>query len=125
MFTTFQSPDAPPAVGPYSQAIEKNGFIFTSAQLPLDPVTGDLVGGSISEQTRQVCKNLGAVLNACGLDYGNVLQAVCYLRNMDDFAEFNAVYGEYFTHKPTRVCVAVSGLAKDAGVEISLVAARD
>ena len=125
MFATFQSPDAPPAVGPYSQAMEKGGFVFTSAQLPLDPVTGDLIEGNVEDQTHQVCKNLGAVLKACGLDYGNVLQAVCYLKDMADFADFNAVYGEYFTHKPTRVCVAVAGMAKGAKVEISLVAARD
>ena len=125
MFAKIHSPDAPPAVGPYSQAVEKNGFIITSAQLPFDPATGELVGGSVAEQTHQVCRNLGAVLEAAGLQYSDVLQAVCYLRDMADFQAFNEVYGQYFTEQPARVCVAVSGLAKGAGVEISLIAARD
>ena len=125
MIQKFASPDAPPAVGPYSQAVEKNGLIITSAQLPFDPATGNLVGDTVAEQTHQVCKNLGAVLKACGLDYSNVLQAVCYLTDMTQFQAFNEVYGQYFTNQPARVCVGVTALAKGASVEISLVAGRD
>lgn len=123
LFQTYEAPEAPAAVGPYSVAAEANGFVYFSAQLPIDPVTNELVGSSIEEQTVQVCKNIGAVLKATGLGYENVIKAVCYLQNMSQFSAFNAVYGRYFS-RPVRVCVGVNGLARGALVEIEITAVR-
>lgn len=123
MFQTYEAPEAPAAVGPYSVAAEANGFVFFAAQLPIDPVTNALVGETIEEQTIQVCKNIGAVLKATGLGYEDVIKAVCYLQDMGEFAAFNAVYGRYFS-RPARVCVGVNGLARGARVEIEITAVR-
>lgn len=123
MFQTYEAPEAPAAVGPYSVAAEANGFVFFAAQLPIDPVTNALVGENIEEQTVQVCKNIGAVLKATGLGYEDVIKAVCYLQDMSEFAAFNAVYGRYFS-RPARVCVGVNGLARGARVEIEITAVR-
>ncbi|HQG72923.1 RidA family protein, partial [Tenuifilum sp.] len=88
---------APKAVGPYSQAVEANGFLFISGQIPIDPSTGKVVEGRIKEQTEQVLKNIGAILKEAGLDYKNVVKTTCLLSDMDNFAAMNEVYARYFT----------------------------
>lgn len=113
---------APAAVGPYSQAIEANGMLYTSGQIPLDPATGTIVGGNVTEQAEQVMKNLNAVLEAAGTSTDNVVKTLCFLTNMGDFAAFNEVYGRYFTEKPARSCVEVSALPKGALCEVEVVA---
>ena len=113
---------APAAVGPYSQAIEVNGMLYTSGQIPLDPATGTIVGGNVTEQAEQVMKNLKAVLEAAGTSTDNVVKTLCFLTNMGDFAAFNEVYGRYFTEKPARSCVEVSALPKGALCEVEVVA---
>ena len=113
---------APAAIGPYSQAMLLDGVLYTSGQIPIDPATGDLVGESVTEQTRQVAKNLLAVLSAAGMDFSNVVKTTCFLRHMGDFAEFNAEYARWFTSLPARSCVAAAALPRDALVEIELVA---
>lgn len=116
---------APAAIGPYSQAYEVNGFLFTSGQIPLDPATGTIVGTEIAEQAEQSCKNIGAILEAAGLDFGKVVKTVCFLADMGDFAAFNAVYEKYFVSKPARSCVAVKTLPKNVLCEIEAIAAAD
>ena len=114
---------APAAIGPYSQAYKVNGFLFTSGQIPLDSATGTIVGTEIAEQAEQSCKNIGAILEAAGLDFGKVVKTVCFLADMGDFAAFNAVYEKYFVSKPARSCVAVKTLPKNVLCEIEAIAA--
>jgi 2-iminobutanoate/2-iminopropanoate deaminase len=114
---------APAAVGPYSQAVEINGMIYTSGQIALDPATGELVGETIEEQAEQVMKNLTAVLEAAGTDPGNAVKTMCFLTDIGDFAAFNEIYAKYFTGKPARSCVEVSALPKGAICEVEVVAA--
>ena len=114
---------APAAVGPYSQAMAVNGFLYTSGQIPLDPATGELVGTTIQEQAEQVMKNLMAVLEAAGTKQENVVKTLCFLTDMNDFAAFNEVYAKYFTEKPARSCVGVASLPKGARCEVEVVAA--
>ena len=116
---------APAAIGPYSQAYKVNGFLFTSGQIPLDSATGTIVGTEIAEQAEQSCKNIGAILEAAGLDFGKVVKTVCFLADMGDFAAFNAVYEKYFVSKPARSCVAVKTLPKNVLCEIEAIAAAD
>ncbi len=116
---------APAAIGPYSQAYEVNGFLFTSGQIPLDPATGAIVGTEIAEQAEQSCRNIGAILEAAGLDFSRVVKTVCFLADMGDFAAFNAVYEKYFVSKPARSCVAVKTLPKNVLCEIEAIAAAD
>lgn len=116
---------APAAIGPYSQAYKVNDFLFTSGQIPLDPATGTIVGTEIAEQAEQSCKNIGAILEAAGLDFGKVVKTVCFLADMGDFAAFNAVYEKYFVSKPARSCVAVKTLPKNVLCEIEAIAAAD
>lgn len=113
---------APAAVGPYSQAVVAGGMVYTAGQIALDPETGALVGGSVVEQARQVMSNLAAVLDAAGSGFEKAVKTTCFLADMDDFAEFNAVYGEYFTGKPARSCVAVKTLPKGALCEVEVIA---
>ncbi len=123
MRKVIQTADAPAAVGPYSQAIQAGGLVWTSGQIPLDPSTGELVSGSIEAETRQALANLRSVLEAAGSGLGQVLRATVYLVDMADFQAVNAVYSEFFTDKPpARVCVEVSGLPKGARVEVEAVA---
>jgi len=118
------TPNAPQAIGPYSQAIKHNGMVFISGQIPLNPSTMTLVEGSTADQTRQVLNNLKAILEASGSKFENVLKTTVFLRDMNDFDEMNKVYGEYFSsHKPARATVQVARLPKDVAVEIELVAA--
>lgn len=113
---------APAAIGPYSQGIKAGNVIFTSGQIPLTP-EGTLVTGDIKEQTHQVFKNLKAILTAAGASFQDVVKATVFIANMEDFAQVNEVYGEYFgDHRPARSTVQVARLPKDAGVEIELIA---
>lgn len=113
---------APAAIGPYSQGYITNGLLFTSGQISLDPATGEINGTTIEEQTHQVMKNLGALLEAAGISYQNVVKTTCFLANMEDFAAFNTVYAEYMTGKPARSCVAVKTLPKNVLCEVELIA---
>jgi len=116
---------APAAIGPYSQAIVSGNLIFTSGQIPLDPVSGTMVGDDISSQTHRVCKNLEAVLTAAGGSLKSVVKTVCFLADMKDFSAFNEVYSQYFTERPARSCVAVKELPKGALVEIEAIAEKE
>lgn len=113
---------APAAIGPYSQAIVVNEVLYTSGQIPIDPVSGQVVEGGIKEQTLQVMKNLQAVLEEAGTSFENVFKTTCFLYNMDDFSAFNEIYEEYFTGRPARSCVAVKDLPKGVLVEVELIA---
>lgn len=115
---------APGAIGPYSQAIEANGFLFASGQIPLVPETGEIAGSTIEEQARQSCENVKRILEAAGLGLESVVKTTCFLADMGDFAAFNAVYAEYFTGKPARSCVAVKALPKGVLCEIEVIAAK-
>lgn len=112
---------APGAIGPYSQAFVANGFVFTSGQLPVDPVTGSMPE-TIEEQAAQSAKNVGAILEAAGSGFDKVVKTTCFLANISDFAAFNGVYAEYFTSKPARSCFAVKDLPKGALCEIEAIA---
>ena len=114
--------NAPAAIGPYSQAVQVGNLLFTSGQIPLDPVSGEIVPGGIEEQTARVCANLQAVLEAAGSGLDKVIKTTCFLQDMADFAAFNAVYATYFTEKPARSCVAVKTLPKNVLVEVECVA---
>ena len=113
---------APAAIGPYSQAIKTGHLLFTSGQIALDPATGDIVGTTIEEQTEQVMKNIGAILEVNGLTYTDVVKTTCFLADMGDFATFNEVYAKYFTGKPARSCVAVKTLPKNVLCEVEILA---
>ncbi len=118
--------NAPAAIGPYSQAISVNGFLFTSGQIGIVPSTGSLAGDDITSQTKQVMENLKNILMEAGLTFSNVAKTTVYLKNMSDFATVNAIYAEYFSeHSPARSCVAVSSLPKEALIEIEVIASVD
>ena len=112
---------APEAIGPYSQAIKQGNMIFTSGQIALTP-SGEFLDAGIKTQTKQVCENLKAVLNAAGADIKNVVKTTIFLADINDFGAVNEVYGEYFSHKPARSTVAVKELPKGAKVEIECIA---
>ena len=114
--------NAPDAIGPYSQAVKANGFVFTSGQIAINPESGEVEATTISDQTEQVCKNLKNVLEAAGSSLDKAVKTVCFLADMNDFAAFNAVYGEYFSSKPARSCVAVKTLPKNVLVEVEVIA---
>ena len=114
--------NAPAAIGPYSQAIKTNGFVFTSGQIALDPATGEVVAGGISEQTVRICESLKAVLAEAGSSLDKVVKTTCFLADMNDFSAFNNVYGQYFTQKPARSCVAVKALPKGVLAEVEVIA---
>ena len=122
--TIISTDKAPAAIGPYSQAISANGFLFASGQIPLSPVTGEVVGTTITEQVEQSCKNVGAILEANGLDFEKVIKTTCFLADMADFAAFNEVYAKYFTGKPARSCVAVKALPKGVLCEVEVIAVK-
>ena len=116
---------APKAIGPYSQAVEANGTLYISGQVPIDPATGKLVEGSIHEQTEQVMKNIGAILEAAGYTFKDVVKSVCLLSDMDNFAAMNQVYGSYYTHdSPARAAFGVVRLPLDALIEIETIAMK-
>ncbi|HWC14741.1 MAG TPA: RidA family protein [Actinomycetota bacterium] len=115
--------NAPEAVGPYSQAVSANGFVFCSGQIPLDPETGELVGGSITDQTRRCMQNLSAVLEAASSSLVHMVKVTVYLTDIDDYAEFNSAYEEFVgAEPPARAAFAVSALPKGARVEVECVA---
>lgn len=117
--------EAPAAIGPYSQAVEANGFVFISGQIPINPATGEIVGGDIKEQTYQVLKNIKAVLSASDISFDEVVKTTCFLKNMSDFNDFNQVYGEHFIENPpARAAVEVARLPKDVLIEIEAVAIK-
>ena len=124
MLKVTSTEKAPAAIGPYSQAIEFNNILFTSGQIPLDPATGEIVGTTIEEQAEQVMKNLGAILEANGIDYTNAIKTTCFLAEMADFGAFNEVCAKYFTGKPARSCVAVKQLPKNVLCEVEVIAAK-
>ena len=120
---TVHSNAAPKALGPYSQAIAANGFIYCSGQIGLDPATTEMVSGGVEAQTHQVLKNLGAVLAAAGSDMSKVVKTTVFLKNMGDFAAMNGIYAGYFGDAPpARSTIEVARLPRDALVEIELVA---
>ena len=123
MLSYVSTPDAPQAIGPYSQAVVYGNLLFTSGQIPLDPHTGAVVGTSIEEQALQVMKNLGAVMNAQNTSFINTIKTTCFLADMKDFAAFNKVYGEYFTGNPARSCFAVKELPKNVLCEVEAIVA--
>ena len=112
---------APAAIGPYSQAIEANGFVFASGQIPVNPETGEIPAG-IEAQAEQVMKNLGEVLKEAGSSFEKAVKTTCFLADMGDFAKFNEVYAKYFVNKPARSCVAVKTLPKNVLCEVEVIA---
>ena len=122
MLTKVSTTKAPAAIGPYSQGIIANGFLFASGQIPIIPETGAIAEGDITVQAQQVMKNVGEILKEAGTDYESVVKTTCFLAEMSDFAAFNNVYEKYFTGKPARSCVAVKQLPKDVLCEVEVIA---
>lgn len=121
---TLHTDHAPKAIGPYAQAVKANGFLFTAGQIPLHPVSMEIVEGDVAAQTEQVLANLSAVLAEAGASWNDVVKTTCFLRTMDDFAAFNAVYSRVLGDaRPARSTVAVAGLPRNVSVEVELVAA--
>jgi 2-iminobutanoate/2-iminopropanoate deaminase len=121
----IQTTNAPQAIGPYSQAIEANGLIFASGQIPIDPATGRFVEGGIAEQTEQVLKNLKALLEAAGSGLDQIVKTTVFLASMDEFAAMNEVYGRFFNAEPpARATVEAARLPRDARVEIEAIALK-
>ena len=125
MLEKISTSSAPAAIGPYTQAIVCGNLVFTSGQIALDPQSGVVVSDTIEGQTEQVCKNIGQVLKAAGSSFDKAIKTTCFLADMSDFAAFNEIYGNYFTSKPARSCVAVKTLPKNVLVEIDVVAEND
>ena len=122
MLKKVSTDKAPAAIGPYSQGIIVGDMLFASGQIPIIPQTGAIAEGDITVQAEQVMKNVGAILQAAGTDYTKVVKTTCFLAEMADFAQFNAVYEKYFTEKPARSCVAVKQLPKDVLCEVEVIA---
>ncbi len=122
MLKFTSTPNAPAAIGPYSQAVEVNGLLFASGQVPLMPGTGEVVGTTIEEQTERVCQNIKGILEANGLTFENVVKTTCFLADINDFGAFNEVYGKYFVSKPARSCVAVKSIPKGLLCEVEIIA---
>ena len=123
MLNITSTPNAPAAIGPYSQAVSANGFLFTSGQIGLIPETGAPAGDTIEAQAEQACRNVQAILEANGTGFDRVVKTTCFLADMKDFAAFNAVYAKYFVNNPARSCVAVRTLPRGLLCEIEAVAA--
>lgn len=122
---TVHTDDAPAAIGPYAQAVIAGDLVFCSGQIPMDPATGEVVQGDVQAQTRQVLRNLRAVLQAAGADLDTVVKTTVFLRDLEDFAAMNEVYAEVFgTSRPARAAVQVVRLPKDVDVEIDAIASR-
>lgn len=121
----ISTPNAPAAIGPYSQAVSVGDTLYTSGQIAIDPATGNIVGPSIEEQTTQAMKNIGQILKAAGLDYSNVVKTTIFITDMACFGTVNKIYGEYFTdNAPARSCVEVKSLPKNALIEIEAIATK-
>lgn len=121
MMKKITTDKAPAAIGPYSQGIIANGFLFASGQIPIDPATGEIKGDDITEQAELVMKNVGEILKEAGISYEDVVKTTCFLADMADFGAFNAVYEKYFTGKPARSCVAVKQLPKNVLCEVEVI----
>ncbi|MFR8089025.1 MAG: Rid family detoxifying hydrolase [Lachnospirales bacterium] len=119
------TPDAPAAIGPYSQAVVCNGLIFTSGQIAINPLSQKVEATTIEEQTKQVLTNLTAVLEAAGSSMEKVVKTTCFLANMEDFTAFNAIYAQYFPGRPARSCVAVKTLPNQVLVEVEAIAEQE
>ena len=122
MIKKLSTNKAPAAIGPYSQGIIADKFLFASGQIPINPETGNVEGLNIEEQTIQVMKNIGAILVEANCGYENVVKTTCFLADMNDFAAFNGIYEKYFTQKPARSCVAVKQLPKNVLCEVEVIA---
>lgn len=122
MMKPISTPNAPAAIGPYSQGMILGNMVFSSGQIPVIPATGEIVGPTIQEQAEQSCKNVGAVLTAGGSGFDKVVKTTCFLADMGDFAAFNKVYEQYFISKPARSCVAVKTLPKGVLCEVEAIA---
>lgn len=122
MIRKIYTNEAPEAIGPYSQAVICGNMLYTSGQIAINPASGNVEATTIDGQTEQVMKNLEAVLKAAGTSFENVVKTTCFLKDMSDFAAFNAIYGAYFTGKPARSCVAAKQLPKDVLVEVEVIA---
>ena len=117
------TPDAPQAIGPYSQAVKANGFVFVSGQIAIDPATGQVIAGDVAVQTERVCKNLAAILTAAATSLDRAVKTTVYLKDMGDFTRMNDVYAKFFTGAPpARATVAAAGLPRNVLVEIDVVA---
>lgn len=125
MIEKIATSNAPAAIGPYSQAIKVQGMLYTSGQIALDPVSGEMTGTTIAQQTEQVMQNLAAVLAAAGTSFDRVVKTTCFLADIADFAAFNEVYGRYITDSPARSYVAVKDLPKGALVEVEVIAVAE
>src|SRR5471030_1300449 len=125
MLQVTKTEKAPAAIGPYSQAVGFGDLLFTSGQIALDPATGEVVGSNIEEQTKQVMKNISAILEANNIDFNNVIKTTCFIAEMSDFAKFNEVYDKYFVSKPARSCVAVKELPKAVLCEVEVIACKN
>ena len=125
MSQTVYTPNAPAAIGPYSQAVVCNGLVFTSGQIAINPLSQKVEATTIEEQTKQVLTNLTAVLEAAGSSMEKVVKTTCFLSNMEDFAAFNAIYAQYFPGRPARSCVAVKTLPNQVLVEVEAIAEQE
>ncbi len=125
MYTVIHTQHAPKAIGPYSQAISANGFVFVSGQIPVDPATGDIAGDTIESQTEQVLVNLRAVLEAANATMDDIVKTTCFLSDMANFAAFNEVYAKHIRNNPARACVAVKALPKNVLVEVEAIAVME
>ena len=123
MLKKIATEKAPAAIGPYSQGIISNNLLFASGQIAINPANGNIEAEGIVEQTEQVMKNIGALLEAAGTDFTRVVKTTCFLADMNDFATFNEIYAKYFTEKPARSCVAVKTLPKNVLCEVEVIAA--
>ncbi|MBE6303148.1 MAG: RidA family protein [Bacteroidales bacterium] len=122
MLKKVHTDKAPQAIGPYSQAVICGNMLYTSGQIAINPASGEVEATDIEGQTKQVMENLAAVLAEAGTSFDNVIKTTCFLKEMSDFAAFNKIYGETFTGKPARSCVAVKTLPKDVLVEVEVIA---
>ena len=125
MYTVIHTQHAPKAIGPYSQAISANGFVFVSGQIPVDPATGDIAGDTIESQTEQVLDTLRAVLEAANATMDDIVKTTCFLSDMANFAAFNEVYAKHIRNNPARACVAVKALPKNVLVEVEAIAVME
>lgn len=118
----IETSNAPAAIGPYSQAYISGNILYTSGQIPICPKTGEVIGDNITDQAERAIKNAAAILEAAGTTFEKVIKTTCFLADMNDFAQFNAVYAKYFTQNPARSCIAVKTLPKNVLCEIELIA---
>ncbi len=126
MLATIHTDKAPQAIGPYSQAVKCNGFVFVSGQIPINPSTGELLEGSTGDKTKLVMENIGRILEEAGTSFDKVVKTTIYLTDLNEFNEVNKIYGEFFSsHKPARATVQVARLPKDVSVEIDAIASLE